>query len=187
MQVGYRAVSILCLAMAPAHIATGQPREFLSTEDYLSLSGVWKGSMSVLQRGKCSMDRSGRSDSQVSFRISAESNGALLVRPESSLSVTNSGTLDVGSDRADSNRAASQKPWRGHVAPDRSVRLEAPERAVCARVPREFTVKYSGAFAEKRGRRTLALSAPYELCPSMGCAFEIVLDLKQRDDAREKR
>jgi hypothetical protein len=126
------------------------------------------------------MNRSGRSDSQVSFRISAESDGTLLVRPESGLRVTNAGALDVGSDRAATSRTASQKAWLGQVAPDRSVKLEAPGRATCAKTPREFSVNYSGAFADKRGRRTLALSADYELCPSMGCTFKIHLDLKQR-------
>jgi hypothetical protein len=72
------------------------------------------------------------------------------------------------------------------VASDQSVKVEAPGRAVCAKTFREFTVTYSGAFAEKSGRRTLKLRADYEPCPSSACDFEVVLDLKQRDDADAK-
>jgi len=185
MQLGYRSLFILCLAGVSATNGTPQDAE-VATPGYSRLSGVWTGSMSFLQRGKCSLGRSGRSDSQVRFRISAEADGTLLVRPESGLRVANAGALDVGDDRASANRTPSKKPWRGHVSPDQSVELQAPGHSVCSKQPREFTISYSGSFGDKRGRRTLSLAANVEVCPATGCTFEVAIHLKQRDEGHAK-
>jgi hypothetical protein len=187
MEVAHCLPSILGLFMVVAGSAIAQTAEVGAHEDHLALSGVWSGSMSLLQRGKCSIGRSGRSDAQVRFRVTAQSDGGLLLRPESGLRVTNAGGLDVGGNRATAKRNASQKPWLGQVSPDRLVELTAPGSAVCAKAPREFPITYTGAFTDKHGRRTLTLSTEFEPCPTMGCTFRIVLDLQQRDDGRRKQ
>jgi len=175
----------LAVAGSPHPGASAQSAEVAPALDYLSLSGVWTGNMSVLQRGKCSMNRSGRSDARVKFRLSVDENGALVARPESSLLVTNAGALDLGGSRAASSGLPA-KPWMGRVSPDLVVKLQAPGAAVCQRQPREFSVAYVGAIIEKAGRRQLALAANVAICPDMACSFRIELDLRQSSDARRK-
>jgi hypothetical protein len=172
------ALCALSVAGALPGIASAESLGGPLPSEYLSLSGVWAGSMSVLQRGKCSMNRSGRLDAQVKFRLSVEEDGAVAARPESSLTVTNAGSLDVGGSRAASGGPA-KKPWIGKLSPDLAVSLQAPGGAVCRGQPREFPIVYIGSITEKAGRRKLAISADVDLCPDMGCSFKISFDLKQ--------
>jgi hypothetical protein len=178
---GRRLTSVLCalsVAGALPGLASAQSLGGRPPSEYLSFSGVWAGSMSVLQRGKCSMNRSGRSDAQVKFRLSVEEDGALAARPESSLRVTNAGSLDVGGSRAASGGPA-KKAWMGRLSQDLAVTLQAPGAAVCRGQPREFPILYIGSITEKAGRRKLAISADVDLCPDRGCSFKINFDLKQ--------
>lgn len=54
--------------------AAAQAQE--SPVDYAALSGWWKGSLSIRQRGKCSIDRGGRSDVQVELLLEVAADGS---------------------------------------------------------------------------------------------------------------
>lgn len=47
---------------------------------YSSLAGTWTGTYSILQRGRCSMGRSGRIDAQIRITLTVDSDGAFQTK-----------------------------------------------------------------------------------------------------------
>lgn len=140
---------------------------------YASLSGIWKGSYSVFQRGRCPVGRAGRLDAQVRLELTVDVDGAFEAKVTSIRYVRDPSHLD-----AVAQFPAEGDPGFGRFKTDLTFVLKVPRRSSCRGVVRQFEVVYSGNVSEKKGKQRMDMRAPVEPCPEFDhCVFENVLSL----------
>jgi hypothetical protein len=132
-----------------------------------SLSGQWKGSYSILQRGRCTVGRFARSDHPIEVSIAATAEGSIHAR--------------VVSDRKSTGSSPATAEWSGSVgADDSTITFLVPGRATCEDTPREYQIAVSGTVRAKKGVLQLQLEGDDQPCPNMGCTFKRVYKLSQK-------
>lgn len=152
-------IVVACLVCAPRLVGA---KEQQRAADYAALSGMWKGHFTILQRGRCAINRGGRSDFPVRF----------------ALEVAADGSFQAGGVLARINEAPKLS-WRGQFQPDLTLALDAPGSAVCGDERREYRLAFTGKVTERKGKQQLELAAEDPGCPEMKCVFKHVYKLKR--------
>ena len=150
-----------------AEARQSSPAPAPETLDYASLSGSWMGTMIVLQRGRCTMNGSSRSNGSVRVLVRVAEDGTFRAgmtdsRLKGSVMVT---------------KAADPTFWRwqGRISPDLMVTMMETATASCDKQRREYQLEYSGRIARENDKQRLELEAEDPVCPKTHCIFKLVI------------
>jgi hypothetical protein len=141
---------------------------------YASLSGAWKGSYSILQRGSCTMGSAARLDATIQLTTDVKDDGTFTTTVGAIRYARDPSHLD-----AYSQFPAQGDPGTGRFMTDLTFFLKVPRRSACNGMVRRFETTYTGAVTEKKGRRRMEFTGIYEPCPEFDCKFQNVVKLEQ--------
>lgn len=140
---------------------------------YASLSGTWKGSYTVFQRGRCTLGRAARLDAQVRVAITVDAEGGFQATVTAIRYGRDPSYADIYAQFP-----AEGDPGLGRFNPDLTFELKVPRQSRCRGVPRQFEIVYAGKVTEKKGKQRMDLKGPVAPCPDIdNCLFENVLKL----------
>jgi hypothetical protein len=127
-----------------------------------ALSGVWEGTASITQMGRCPIGHSGRSDPVVL---------TLEVAPDGSFKATTG---------RDNPKVTNAFYWTGKLDKNLIITATLTGKATCQGQLREYKSNYSGKITEKKGRFHLKIEGIDKPCSAYECRFKAIHQVKQK-------
>lgn len=143
--------------------------------DLASLSGEWRGSATVLQRGKCPASRT------TPGRAWNEIRGDLTFRPDGRLSAT----FTTGPEFKPVTGDGTNYTWEGEVAANGTMRVSKPSRSSCLNAAGvlysgAYAVQYEGTLKTTRDGFAIEVTGIDAPCPEFNCTFKRVIKLTRK-------
>lgn len=149
------------LLALPVTVSRSRANE--GAQDFEALSGVWTGSFSILQRGQCKIDGSGRSSHRVQFRMQVDADGSFKagVSPASA-------------------EAPTKLSWNGRIASDLTLTMVETVHTSCGEREHEYEIDYAGEISKRDEELRLILAGDDAACPESKCIFKRQYELEKK-------